>query len=198
MLLDGGAGGGASGRRDPPGTLNLSSLISRQSPPRRHESTTSFEDMTSGGDGGMGASLSTSSALLSIASRRVAGDLLLENAGSTAHDRLDMDRAKSMLRESYLEIERLQALADSVSVQLRESEFRRRVGEDKARGELDAVSGPQAAEILPSLSHAAHACRRSLSLSLSLFHSERERKKKRKRERKVEGFRERNRNSGRD
>ena len=183
MLLDGGAGGGASGRRDPPGTLNLSSLISRQSPPRRHESTTSFEDMASGGDGGMGASLSTSSALLSIASRRVAGDLLLENAGSTAHDRLDMDRAKSMLRESYLEIERLQALADSVSVQLRESEFRRRVGEDKARGELDAVSGPQAAEILPSLSHAAHACRRSLSLSLSLSFIQRERERRRERER---------------
>jgi hypothetical protein len=99
----------------------------------------------------MGVSLSSSSVLLSIASRRVAGDLLLENAGTAAHDRLDMDRAKSMLRESYLEIERLQALADSVSVQLRESEFRRRVGEDKARGELDAVSGPQAAEILPCL-----------------------------------------------
>lgn len=99
--------------------------------------------MPSGVEGVMGASSSASSSvLLSIASRRAAGDILLENAGSKAQERLDMDRAKSMLRESYLEIERLQAHADSVGVQLRESEFRRRVGEDKLRGELEAVSGP--------------------------------------------------------
>lgn len=75
-------------------------------------------------------------AVPSLYGRRALGDLL--DLDKT-HDRIDMDRTRSLLKESQFEIKRLQTLVDSMSIQLRDGDFRRRMADERTRTDVDSV-----------------------------------------------------------